>query len=266
MTRDPSGIIWFNVQRPGRGALGRLDPKTEKIEVFCRRRTCRRLGGATTVDWDGKGKIWVSSPDGALRFDPATREIHRVQIAHPQDAERHRHDLWRRRRPRRQRLVGGDGDRHHRPRRRADRQVSEVKLPPRQAEDRDRRRSSKFYATFAAPDFNTPLPWDQGPRRMGTDKNGDVLWVGDSWGGNLARIDIHTMKIGFVPLPGPGVMQPYHIAVDKPPRRLAQYLDLGRDHALRPGGEHNGRRSTCRRAAPRRATSRCSSATARWRW
>jgi hypothetical protein len=27
---------------------------------------------------------------------------------------------------------------------------------------------------------------------MGTDKNGDVLWVGNSWGANLARIDIGT--------------------------------------------------------------------------
>jgi streptogramin lyase len=49
---------------------------------------------------------------------------------------------------------------------------------------------------------------------MGTDKNGDVLWVGDSWGGNLAKIDIHSLKTTFVSLPGPGVMQPYHIAVD----------------------------------------------------
>ena len=28
--------------------------------------------------------------------------------------------------------------------------------------------------------FNAPLPWSQGPRRMGTDKNADVLWVGNS--------------------------------------------------------------------------------------
>jgi streptogramin lyase len=34
-------------------------------------------------------------------------------------------------------------------------------------------------------------------------------------GDNLAKIDINTMKTSFVPLPGPGVLQPYHIAVDK---------------------------------------------------
>ena len=50
---------------------------------------------------------------------------------------------------------------------------------------------------------------------MGSDKNGNILWVGNSWGGTLAKIDIHTMATSFVPLPGPGVMQPYHVAVDR---------------------------------------------------
>jgi len=59
------------------------------------------------------------------------------------------------------------------------------------------------------------VPWSQGPRRMGSDKDGNVLWVGDSWGRNLAKIDIATGNTSFVPLPGPGVMQPYHITVDK---------------------------------------------------
>ncbi len=71
-----------------------------------------------------------------------------------------------------------------------------------------------FYEAFNAPDFNAPVPWSQGPRRMGADKQADVLWVGNSWAGTLARIDTHTMETSFVPLPGPGVMQPYHVAVD----------------------------------------------------
>src|SRR5204862_3623945 len=33
MVRDPQGIIWFNVNT-GRGSLGRLDPKTAKIDVY----------------------------------------------------------------------------------------------------------------------------------------------------------------------------------------------------------------------------------------
>ena len=49
---------------------------------------------------------------------------------------------------------------------------------------------------------------------MGTDKNADILWVGDSWGNSLTKIDTRTMDTSFVSLPGPGVMQPYHVAVD----------------------------------------------------
>src|SRR5262249_4283293 len=71
MTRDPDGIIWFNVN-PGRGGIGRLDPKTERVELFIPPQSMSPTGGATTVDYDGKGRIWSSSPDGALRFDPKT--------------------------------------------------------------------------------------------------------------------------------------------------------------------------------------------------
>ena len=70
----------------------------------------------------------------------------------------------------------------------------------------------KFYQTYNQPDFNSPLPWAQGPRRMGTDKNADVLWVGNSWGANLAHIDTHTHAVKFINLPGE--QQPYHVAVD----------------------------------------------------
>jgi streptogramin lyase len=90
---------------------------------------------------------------------------------------------------------------------------TEIRLPPVQAElTRVSAEEKKFYDTFLQPDFNTPLPWSQGPRRMGTDKNADVLWIGNSWGGSLARIDTKTHATSFVPLPG--AMQPYHIAVD----------------------------------------------------
>ena len=47
---------------------------------------------------------------------------------------------------------------------------------------------------------------------MGTDKNDDVLWVGNSWGANLARIDTKTQRVTYVDLPRR--MQPYHVHVD----------------------------------------------------
>src|SRR5947209_18924300 len=33
------------------------------------------LGGAVTMDVDGKGKIWASTPDGVVRFDPVTEKF-----------------------------------------------------------------------------------------------------------------------------------------------------------------------------------------------
>jgi streptogramin lyase len=70
-----------------------------------------------------------------------------------------------------------------------------------------------FYDNFNELSFNTPLPWSQGPRRMGTDKNADVLWVGNSWGASLTRINTRTSETTIIPMPD-RTMQAYHIAVD----------------------------------------------------
>ena len=212
MTRDPNGLIWFNVN-PGRGGIARLDPKTEQLQVFLPPSGMSPTGGATTVDYDGKGMIWSSSPDGALRFDPKTEtftEFKSVTYKTPNGtgttygaaADRDGNGYWA---EMVLDTVGvGNG---------ATGKASEIKLSSikSQAEilTADER---KFYETYNQPDFNSPLPWAQGPRRMGTDKNGDVLWVGDSWGANLARIDTHTHETTYVPLPGE--QQPYHVTVD----------------------------------------------------
>jgi virginiamycin B lyase len=214
MTRDPDGIIWFNVN-PGKGSLGRLDPKTEQIQVFQPPNGVAPTGGATTVDFDGKGKIWVSSPEGALRFDPATEtftEYKSVTYKTPNGTgttygaagDREGNGWW----AEMTLDIIGHGDAKTG-------KASELKLP-RVVIDKDLVSDEQraFYEKYASADFNQPVPWNEGPRRMGSDKNGDVLWVGNSWGGSLAKIDIHTMETSFVPLPGPGAMQPYHVAVD----------------------------------------------------
>src|SRR6201993_504450 len=71
-----------------------------------------------------------------------------------------------------------------------------------------------FYENFNDMTFNTAVPWSEGPRRMGTDNNADVLWVGNSWGSSLARIDTKTMQTSIIPFPDPAY-QPYHIADDQ---------------------------------------------------
>jgi virginiamycin B lyase len=213
MTRDPHGILWFNINN-GRGGVGRLDPATQQIQVYLPPIGMTQTGGAATVDYDGKGNIWSSAPDGALRFDPVAEKftefksitfktVNGTGITYGTAADRDGNGYWA------EMILDtigvGNG---------ATGAVSEIKLAPVKAQEAlltpDER---KFYADYSQPDFNSPLPFAQGPRRMGTDKNADVLWIGDSWGGNLARIDTHTHAVTFVPLPNE--QQPYHVAVDK---------------------------------------------------
>ncbi len=212
MTRDKNGTIWFNIN-PGRGGLGRIDPKTEQIEVFLPPTGMSPTGGATTVDFDGKGRIWSSAPDGALSFDPVTERFTAFKsityktpngtgVTYGAAADRDGNGWW----AEMTLDIIGKGDM-------TTGKPQEVKLAPVQEfVDSATPEARKFYETYMQPDFNNPLPWAQGPRRMGTDKNADVLWVGNSWGANLARIDTRTHATTYVPLPGQ--QQPYHVAVD----------------------------------------------------
>ena len=212
MTRDPNGIIWFNVNT-GRGGLGRLDPKTEQVEVFIPPQGMSPTGGATTVDYDGKGRIWASSPDGALRFDPDTGKFTEYKsvtyktangtgVTYGAAADRDGNGYWA---EMTLDIIGrSDGDAG---------KATEIKLAPVKEElARIPADVKSFYDSYNQPDFNGPMPFAQGPRRMGTDKNDDVLWVGNSWGANLAKINTRTLETTYVPLPGQ--QQPYHVAVD----------------------------------------------------
>jgi len=212
MTRDKDGNLWFNINTT-KGGLAKLDPKTEKIEVFLPPPGMSPTGGAVTVDIDGKGFVWASSPVGALRFDPKSetfKEFKSITYETPNGtgvtygaaADRDGNGWWAEMQL--DTIGHADPDTG---------KITEIKLPPVAAQLASATPDEKkFYATYKQPDFNNPLPWSEGPRRMGTDKNADVLWVGDSWGGSLARIDTKTGATSFVPLPDH--MQPYHIAVD----------------------------------------------------
>src|SRR5258706_25426 len=74
LVRDRDGNFWFDVN-PGRRALGKLDVATEKISIYQTPADMSPLGGAVTMDVDGKGKIWASTPRGAVRFDPVTERF-----------------------------------------------------------------------------------------------------------------------------------------------------------------------------------------------
>ncbi len=173
-------------------------------------------GGAVTVDVDGKGKIWVSAPDGALRFDPAPQQFtefkspdfktpHGTGITYGMAADRDGNGWWAQMAldiVDTSDLSSGKG--------------VAIAIPPLAAEKASITAEEKtLYDNFTQLDFNTPLPWGEGPRRLGADKHGDVLWVCDFWGGNLARIDTHTRRVTLVPIPNGAVQYPYHAAIDR---------------------------------------------------
>jgi virginiamycin B lyase len=217
IVRDDKGILWFNANT-GRGSLGRVDPKTEKIDVYVPPQNMSQTGGAVTIDADPQGKIWVTAPDGALHFDPDTEKFTEFKsptfkspttgangITYGLAADRDGNGWWLQMAL--DTVNKGDVKTG---------KTTEMKLPPVKAaldliNDPE---LVKFYEGFAPLDFNTPVPWNQGPRRMGADKNADVVWVGTSWGASLIRINTKTMESTVVPLPYQG-MSPYQITVDK---------------------------------------------------
>lgn len=214
LARDAKGYLWFDINT-GRRSLGRLDPKTEEIKVFATPPAMSPLGGAVTIDVDGKQKIWASAPDGALRFDPETEKFTEFKsvtyktpggagMTYGVAADRHGNGWWAQM-PidmiGKANMETGKSEEFALP------QVAAVK--ERQTPD-----AMKVYDGYNELGFNFPLPWQQGPRRMGTDKNGDTLWIGNSWGGSLTKIDVKTGEMSVVPMADPKNEQPYHIHVD----------------------------------------------------
>jgi streptogramin lyase/mono/diheme cytochrome c family protein len=215
LTRDGNGDFWFDVN-PGRRSLGKLEAKTEKISVYETPPPMSPLGGAVTMDVDGKGKIWASAPDGVVQFDPVTEKFTDFKSKLAFKNEKGTNSTY-----------GAAGDRDGNgwwaqmafdtvgKADMATGKTSEVALPSLKNEmERIPAAAKAFYDGFNDRTNGNPMPWSQGPRRMGTDKNADVLWVGNSWGATLARIDTKTLQTTIIPFPDP-TYQPYHIAVDK---------------------------------------------------
>jgi streptogramin lyase len=212
LVRDRAGNLWFDVN-PGRRALGKLDVATEKFSIYQTPEGMAPLGGAVTIDIDGKGMVWASTPRGAVRFDPATEKFTEFKSSIPEQNTKGLAATY-----------GAAGDRDGNgwwsqmamdtvyKADIASGKAIEVKMPDVKVErlfGEDR----AFYEGVSDLGFNAPLPWSQGPRRMGTDKNADLLWVCNSFGSSFARVNTKTLETTIIPLPDP-TMQAYHIAVD----------------------------------------------------
>jgi streptogramin lyase/mono/diheme cytochrome c family protein len=215
ITRDGNGDLWFDVNT-GRRSLGKLEVATEKVSVYETPPPMSPLGGAVTLDVDGKGRIWASAPDGVVAFDPVSEKFTDFKSMTPFKNAKGTNSTY-----------GAAGDRDGNgwwaqmsfdtigKADMATGKTTEIVLPSLKDEiARLPEAKRAFYDAFADRTNNNPVPWAQGPRRMGTDKNADVLWVGNSWGATLARIDTKTGQSTIIPFPDPAY-QPYHIAVDQ---------------------------------------------------
>jgi streptogramin lyase len=82
IARDGDGNLWIDVN-PGRRSLAKIDPKGTGIQVFPTPEPMAPLGGAVTIDVDGKGMIWASAPRGVVRFNPKTVEFTEFKSKNP---------------------------------------------------------------------------------------------------------------------------------------------------------------------------------------
>ena len=216
LTMDQKGILWATVigaPARGGGSLLRVEPNTMKYDVFPPPKGSS--GAGTSIDVDAKGNVWATTSSGALRFDPSTHEYKEYNSPTPTDngpggsygiaADRQGNGWW----------TQINIDRVNR----ADVETGktlEFKVPPRTARadgvitDADR----KLYKLAGVELTDFSGFWSQGPRRMGADKNGDVVWVCDYWGGNLMKYDIRTLKTTLYKYPTPE-SAPYDASVDK---------------------------------------------------
>jgi streptogramin lyase len=215
ITRDSQGNLWANIgagPEPGSiSGLARIEPSTQKIDVFRPTKGMEGVGG--TIDVDGKGYVWAGSNTGALRFDPKTQQWMAFKSVTQFDADgnpdtygvaatRDGNGFWA---EMNNDIVG-----------RSDIETGkagEIRLPRlKELMDLTSPEERQMNQTSGAT-FNSASIDAEGPRRLGADKNGDVVWVCDSWGSNLARIDTKTNKVTLVPLPSP-YDHPYQAAVD----------------------------------------------------
>jgi streptogramin lyase len=220
----PDGVVWLPIvgkdaemSDPKAAAsmgLGRIDPVTEKLDIFTPPSTMHAAGQFLAVD--GKRKIWMVTSSGALRFDPDTKAF--TEFLSPSlhtplfstyglAADIDGKGWWS--------VISEDklgiGDP-------ATGKSTELQLAPRTemrafttAEDQ------KFYDRkddLGPLSINTSAPWDRTPRRLGADPSEPYVWAADFYGGDLAQVNTRTLEVKYHDLPIK-YASPYGVKVGK---------------------------------------------------
>ena len=217
--KDQNGILWFNLSgaaeegvEGGLGSLARLDPTTGKLDMYTPPKGMSGVGGA--IDVDGKGKIWASTRGGGIRFDPDTGKFtdfkslqfvtaDGIGTTYGVAADSLGNGYW----AEMSLDIVGRADF-------ATGKVTEIKMPPRSERMEIVTEEDRKVYSMSGSDWNSAVPWAQGPRRLGGDRTGNAVWVANWWGENLAKIDIRTSKVTQYPVPSKD-SGPYAVVVDK---------------------------------------------------
>jgi streptogramin lyase len=208
LVQDRDGNIWFSDKPrsgPEPGGLVRFNPKTEQFQLLPRPLAMPRLGDFPAMD--SAGNIWLDAPDGAMKWDAKTEKYTRYKTAattgkKPYECDVDAKDNVWCAMMETDRLVVIDSHTG---------QVSEIHLPPLEGEISEK--AQKTAAPLSG-NLSTSPVYQKGPRRLGTDRRGNTVWVALFFGDRIAKIDIDTRKVTEYRVPRPG-STPYDIVVDK---------------------------------------------------
>ena len=203
---DKNNIAWFNAD----GGLGKINTRTEKLEFFEPPKGMPGVGG--TLDVDADGMVWAGTNEGAIKFDSRTNKF----TAYPSKSkgslgrtygiavDSEGNGWWAQMNY--DKLGVGNG---------RTKEITEVALPPVPGTEGILTPKDIQVQKFIRSDWNSATLGHQGPRRLGADKKGNTIWVADSWGDTLAKIDIKTHKVTLYPYPSPGYGLVYDTVIDK---------------------------------------------------
>jgi virginiamycin B lyase len=194
-------------------SLGRLDPASLMFTLFT---PPRGMGGFMNAsDVDSHGNVWTNARNGSIRFDPVNGGFHLYQHRTPADGSTYG--------------IAADADGNGWWSQfladyvtKADVRTGERFELAMRDPNYDRRRALMtpddlaFYEAAGAQTWGgypvDPAPWASAPRRMSADKSGNTVWV-PLWAAEaVAKIDIHTLKVTYYPVPVHG--HPYNTRVD----------------------------------------------------
>lgn len=213
---DPKGILWFTViGLSGEGsALGRIDPNTMKYELFPPAKGMPPIiNGA--VDFDVRGFIWVTSRRGVLRFNPETRRFDHdfrsptfadngIGVTYGIAVDRDGNAWWTQINIDRVDKADPNTGKVH---------AFKVPSRPSLAGAVFTKEDKQLYSLAGVELTDFSGLYSQGPRRMGADRRSDAVWVCNYWGGDVMKVDIHSMRTTFYRYPTPE-SAPYDAVVD----------------------------------------------------